>query len=294
MLDIGIPGGYFPLLLWKQRTGYTKDRGYAKEMDKTMVDEDYKALGNFFDDYTRGFISRATDSHPYVLKREHMLRVVENMVLLGKNLGLSGQEIKIAKAAALLHDIGRFSQYEIYGTFFDPSSKNHAGLGVKVIEEYNLLASLPGVEKTRIVTAIALHNVRYLPHGMDQDTLLLARLLRDADKLDILQVMTETYLDAGQEENGYITLNLRDDGRVSEDLMAGILKKELLDTRLVKSLNDLKLLQISWVFDLNFKETVKRLDELKFIPQIVSTMPNSKPLASLLDFVTDHMAKKTG
>jgi len=254
-----------------------------------MTHDDYGRIKIFFDGYTRDFISRAEDSHPYVLKREHTLRVVENMVFLGKSLGLSSQEMGIAKTAALLHDIGRFIQYERYATFSDPASENHAVLGVQVIQEQDLMASYPNIEKTRIIKAISMHNTRYLHRKMDTETLVLTRLLRDADKLDIFGVMTKKYLGTDPEENSYITLNLKDDGLISEDLMTDILKKESIDNRKVKSLNDLKLLHISWVFDLNFREAVKRVDELEFIPLIVSTMPDSKPLASLLDFVKTYM-----
>ncbi|MCK5836488.1 MAG: HD domain-containing protein [Desulfobacula sp.] len=259
-----------------------------------MTDDDYRIVKNFFDGYTRDFIARAEDSHPYVLKREHTLRVVENIVFLGKSLGLSSLEMGIAKTAALLHDIGRFIQYERYSTFSDPSSEDHAALGVQVIQEQDLMASCPPVEKARIIKAIALHNARNLPQGMDEDTLMLARLLRDADKLDIFGVMTQKYLGTDPEENGYITLNLKDDGLISEDLMTDILKKESIDNRKVSSLNDLKLLHISWVFDLNLREAVKRVDELEFIPLIISTMPDSQPLVSLLDFVKTYMKNNSG
>jgi len=226
------------------------------------------------------------------------------MVFLGKSLGLASQEMGIAKTAALLHDIGRFIQYERYSTFSDPSSENHAALGVQVIQEQDPVAAYPDIEKTRIIKAISLHNAHHLPRGMDNETLMLTRLLRDADKLDIFGVMTKKYLGTDQfgtdqlgtdqlgtdqEENSYITLNLKDDGQVSEDLMTDILKKESIDSRKIRSLNDLKLLHISWVFDLNFREAVKRVDELEFIPLIVSTMPDSKSLASLLDFVKTYM-----
>ncbi len=95
-----------------------------------MTDDDYKGLAEFFDDYTTGFITRAVNAHPHVSKKEHMTRGVENMVFLGEDLGLSRQQMRVAKAAVLLHDIGRFNQFETYGTFSDPVSKSHSVLGV--------------------------------------------------------------------------------------------------------------------------------------------------------------------
>ncbi len=257
-----------------------------------MTDKDYKALAVFFDDYTTGFITRAVNAHPHVTKKKHTVRVVENIVFLGKKLGLSPQQMLLAKAAALLHDIGRFRQFETYGTFLDAASKNHGALGVGVIREHGLLASWPMREKKQIVRSIVLHNAYHLPPGMDRDTLFLTRLLRDADKLDIFHVVTQNYLRLDPGENGYLTHNLPDDGLISKRLFDRILNEELIDSQQVHSVNDLKLLQISWVFDLNFKAAVERVNRCDFISLIISTLPNSERRTFLMAFMKAHVAKK--
>lgn len=259
-----------------------------------MTDADYKALTDFFDDYSSEFITRAANAHPHVTKKAHTARVVENMVFLGTSLQLSPQQMWVAKAAALLHDIGRFTQFETYGTFLDTASKNHGALGAGVIREHRLLASWPIPEKRQIIRSVALHNAYRLPREMDRDTLFLTRLLRDADKLDIFHVVIQKYLGADPLENGYLTHNLVDDGLVSKFLVGRILKKELIDNRQVRSVNDLKLLQISWVFDLNFKPAIRQVNDLGFIPLILSTLPDSDLLTALADFMKDYLAKKAG
>jgi len=257
-----------------------------------MTDKDYKALTDFFDDYTTGFITRAVNAHPYLTKKIHTLRVVENIVFLGEKLGLSPQRMRLAKAAALLHDIGRFRQFETHGTFSDHASKNHGALGVGVIRKHRLLASWPMREKKQIIRSIALHNAYHLPRKMDRDTLFLTRLLRDADKLDIFHVVTQNYLGADFGENGYLTHNLPDDGLISKCLVDRVLNGELIDSRQVCSVNDLKLLQISWVFDLNFRAAVERVNSCDFISLIISTMPDSERRTFLMAFMKVHMVKK--
>jgi hypothetical protein len=259
-----------------------------------MTDKDYKVLTVFFDDYTTGFINRAVNAHPHETKKTHTVRVVENIVFLGEKLGLSPQQMLLAKAAALLHDIGRFSQFETYGTFSDHASKNHGALGVGVIREHRLLASWPMGEKKQIIRSIALHNAYHLPPGMDRDTLFLTRLLRDADKLDIFHVVTQNYLGLYPGENGYLTHNLPDDGLISKRLMDRILNEELIDSQQVHSVNDLKLLQVSWVFDINFKAAVEWVNLCDFISLIISTMPDSEQRTFLMAFMKAHVAKKMG
>ncbi len=259
-----------------------------------MTDADYKELTDFFDDYSSQFINRAANAHPHVTKKAHTARVVENMVFLGEKLALSPERMRVAKVAALLHDIGRFRQFETYGTFLDSASKNHGTLGVGVIREQRLLASWPKPEKRQILRSVALHNSFHLPRGMDTDTLFLTRLLRDADKLDIFHVVIQKYLGVNPSENGYLTYNLVDDGLISKSLVDRILKKELIDNQQVRSVNDLKLFQISWLFDLNFKPAVRQVKDLDYISLILSTLPKSDLLTSVGDFMKDYLVKKTG
>jgi hypothetical protein len=257
-----------------------------------MTDADYKTLAVFFDRYTTDYIARSVNAHPHVTKKAHTLRVVENIVFLGEKLGFSSQRLRLAKVAALLHDIGRFHQFETYGTFSDHASQNHGALGVGVIRKHRLLASWSKGEKKQIVRSIALHNAYQLPPGMDRDTLCLTRLLRDADKLDIFHVVTQNYLGEGTGENGYLTHNLPDDGVISKPLVDRILNEELIDNHQVHSVNDLKLLQVSWVFDLNFKAAVERVNRCEFISLILSTLPNSERRNLLMAFMKTHMARK--
>jgi len=68
---------------------------------------------------------------------------------------------------------------------------NHAVLGAKTLLERNVLRDLPKRERSLIVRAVALHNVFILPVGLDDEILLHAKLIRDADKLDIWRVFIE-------------------------------------------------------------------------------------------------------
>lgn len=250
-----------------------------------MTPDTYHNLEQFFDRYTSAFIDQADDPHPFVLKRTHTRRVCGHVEGLAAAIGTAGPDILMSKAAALLHDIGRFPQYEQYGTFSDRISENHAAMGVRVINEQNVLASCTPRTRKRIITAVSLHNAFALPDRLDPDTLKLARLIRDADKIDILRVMTAVYRDGGHGENRYITWNLDDDGRISPPLVATILNRKLINSDQVKSLNDFKLLQVSWLFDLNFEPSLKIMADLGYIPQILSTLPPSDDLTRLKEFV---------
>ena len=76
------------------------------------------------------------------LKAEHTRRVCEAVKDIGSSLDLSKDDLCLAEATGLLHDIGRFAQYSRYRTFSDDRSENHALLGVKVIEANRFLEDL--------------------------------------------------------------------------------------------------------------------------------------------------------
>lgn len=67
------------------------------------------------------------------LKIDHIKRVAEISEMLAKYLKLNEEQIRLAKAIGIFHDIGRFKQVEMYNTFSDKDSVNHAKLGVKIL-----------------------------------------------------------------------------------------------------------------------------------------------------------------
>ena len=64
-------------------------------------------------------------------KQEHSLRVMRISEEIAKRLNWKKEEIEIATLIGLLHDIGRFEQYQEFKTFHDSRSVDHGDLGVK-------------------------------------------------------------------------------------------------------------------------------------------------------------------
>ena len=151
-----------------------------------------QSLKTWFRNYVHSCsLSVQEDQRNIAIKQEHTHQVCLNAVRIAEDLGLDQQETRLAEAIALFHDVGRFSQYQQYKTFDDSISVNHAVLGAKLLVEHNVLQDLPKHDQDIIVRSITLHNIFSLPNGLDEKSLLFARLIRDADKLDILRVVIE-------------------------------------------------------------------------------------------------------
>ncbi len=255
-----------------------------------MKKDQLEILKKQFYNYSAGFIANAENSDPFILKKEHTLRVCKEILLLGKELLLPEEDLVLAEAIALLHDIGRFVQLEKYGTFLDQISENHAKLGLTVIKEHGFLDCCEENEAYIIKEAVEFHNAAYLPSDRADRTLFFIRLIRDADKLDIWKVVTDHYAKPDSDSERIINLGLEDNGKVSDEAVEAVCQETFVKTFMIKNLNDLKLLQISWVFDLNFSQSVSRLKQKGYIDKIISTMPVLPGLEKAFVHVREYMA----
>ncbi len=251
-------------------------------------------LKDRFSAYADTFITESENAGPFVLKKEHTFRVCRNSREIAETIGLCGKDLLMAETAALFHDIGRFPQFLEYGTFVDAVSANHAALSCRVIDEKKFLDGWDPEEKKRIKDAVFYHNMYAPPAGIEEATLLLTELLRDADKLDILDVITRRYLSVDKEADNYIYLYLKDDGNVSTDILEDLFQRRAADGSNVQRLNDLKLLQASWIFDLNFDVSIQKTIANGYMEKIFSSMPESDELNHAKTIIDWYIAEKTG
>ena len=129
------------------------------------------------------------------LKKNHTLRVVENMNKLTKVLFLNEEQKGIAEVIALFHDAGRFPQFTKYGTFIDEESEDHALLSIAAIEAAAFFAEIDETSQHIIKTAILNHSKIQLPKLEEEQVQLFCQLIRDADKLDIWAMVTNQFRD---------------------------------------------------------------------------------------------------
>jgi hypothetical protein len=259
--------------------------------DLAMTAGDLARLYDWFEGYS-AFFCRQEKEGPFTLKREHTGRVCENIGMLSVALGLTAPEMRIAEAMALLHDVGRFRQYSLYGTFNDMMSTNHALLGLREMGASMILGDLPQKARRLIARSIAWHNAAALPENEAPDALRFMRMLRDADKLDIWKVLTDYYRQRHQNPSAAIELGLPDCPVCSPSVIAALMQHRFADIRHIKSLNDFKLLQISWVFDLNFRPSFQALSRRGYIEQIAATLPDLPEVQEGIRHVRHYMAQR--
>ncbi|MBW1741259.1 MAG: HD domain-containing protein [Deltaproteobacteria bacterium] len=226
------------------------------------------------------------------LKEEHTTRVCKEIVMLGKALRLSADDMLLAQTMALFHDIGRFQQYTTYGTFKDSISENHAKLGLKVLTKHKVLSVCSDVEQMLITKAIGYHNVRALPEDEDDRCLFFARLLRDADKLDIWRVVIDYYDHRDKTPNSTIELDLPNTSTYSPAILNALRQHRTADLKDMITLNDFKLLQISWIYDVNFNPTFRAVHERQYMEKIAATLPQTREISEVLAVVQAYLKEQ--
>lgn len=257
-----------------------------------MTQNDFNTLKESFSAYADAFIYESEDAGPFILKKEHTFRVCQNIRMIAESITLCSKDLLMAETAALFHDIGRFRQFKEYATFVDSMSENHALLSCQVIDGQRLLDGYGREEAKQIRDAVFYHNMYRPPAGLDEPTSCLTKILRDADKLDILDVVTRRYLSEENDHDSYVILYLADDGKISPGLLEDLFQRRVADGSKVKRLNDLKLLQISWIFDLNFDVSIQKTIEKGYMEKIFSTMPASDDLNHAKTFIDSYTAEK--
>ncbi|MEW6161968.1 MAG: HD domain-containing protein [Nitrospirota bacterium] len=255
-----------------------------------MTKDDLIFFKNWFSDYCKSFYSsNREDQRNIRLKEVHTFNVCENIIEIGRELSLSDSEMMLAETVALFHDIGRFPQYVKYKTFVDSISVNHSLLGAQTLLEEKTLQNLPEDEQELIIQAVRFHNAFSIPKIEKEDIVFFIKLIKDADKLDIWRVFIEYYESPEENRASAVGLGLPDTTDYSEEVLLNIFKKKMASLSKVKTLNDFKIMQLSWVYDLNFRTSFRLLMERNYIERIVSKLPKTEEIhrasAYLKEFV---------
>lgn len=258
-----------------------------------MKRDDLIFFKKWFSDFCRSFYSPdIKDQKNIYLKEHHSFNVCKNIVEIAKGLSLSNNQTILAETIALFHDIGRFPQYARYKTFRDSISVNHGLLGAQTLQGEKILQHLPENEKELIIQAVKFHNAFSIPKKQKHDTLLFLKLIRDADKLDIWRVFIEYYECPEEDRASAISPGLPDMPGYSEDVLSYLDKKQIVPHSKIKTLNDFKLLQLSWIYDLNFKPSLNLLLERDYIDRITAKLPQTEEIRKASLFLKEFAHKE--
>ena len=256
-----------------------------------MQDNYYIFLENWFHQYVQSFYSTDEQLQFHVrLKEGHTGRVVKYAGDIANWLGLSLQEVELAKIGALLHDVGRFTQYQTYRTFNDALSANHGELGLEVLEQSGILAlaGLGDKEQEIIKKTVLYHNRRFLPADIRVECSLFAKIIRDADKLDIFAMLVTD----NKENKIPRPPEVKNRVDYSPEIIEDIFKGNLVKHAAIKTVADLMLFRLSWLYDIYFAYSFSCIVKEQYVEQLLATLPENEDMQRiglcLKKYVKDH------
>ena len=205
------------------------------------------------------------------LKVAHTYRTADVAEQIAKSVITNEKDINLAWLIGLLHDIGRFEQLRIYDTFNDRISTDHADFGVKLLFEDRLIERFIDERKYDdiIYKAIKNHNKYSIEIGLNEEELLHAKIIRDADKTDIFEVHVKDI-----ESLEHI---LYDEEKVKKEFITPEVLEDFLqhksgDRKKVKNEIDHFVLEISLIYDYNFKKGLEIIKEKQYIERMLKVL----------------------
>jgi len=258
-----------------------------------MNQDDLSYFYSWFRDYVQSYYSK----DPYVQmnitsREEHTYRVCKNIVMIGRDLKLDEEQLRLGETMALFHDIGRFEQFKTYQTFSDRHSQNHAVLSVEILQQTNLFKRVTEEEKSIIYKAISYHNLYTLPAHETNRCLLYARLLRDADKLDIWPEILAYESNRHRHPNPAIEQDFVDTQDYSQGFIERILHSRCIDVVETKTYTDMKLCMLSWIFDINFLPTYHYIHHHRYVDRLISSLPQTADIERVQKHVHAYLENK--
>jgi HD superfamily phosphohydrolase YqeK len=206
-------------------------------MEVVMLEEEFDKYANKYDLTNNNLKS----------KYNHSYRVMKYMVDYATMLGFNEHDIEVAKIIGLLHDYGRFEQFTRYNSFIDKDTVDHADLSVEELFEKNEIVNYTDLkeEYDLIRFAIKNHNKLSIEETNDDRYIKFAKLIRDADKVDIMYVLTNEIIRKGTDEE------------ITKEVKDCIKEHKAVPRKIVNNENDRILVDFSFAFDLNYDVVLK-------------------------------------
>lgn len=245
---------------------------------------DYDKAKESFEKYINQF---DLEKEELKIKKYHSYAVAHLMEKLAKRIGLNSKEVELAKIIGLLHDIGRFPQFAKSNTLDDRKSKmNHAEIGCDYLFKENHIQDF--VEEREydsiIQESIQNHNKLKIEGRMKAKEYLFSRMIRDTDKIDIFRVLAVYYEHELEKED------------VTPKVLEEFKKQKLTSLKNSKTNSDATLNYLSYIYDINLKESYELLEETDnlglFIGSLKISKQSEKFAEEILKKVEDKLLKE--
>ena len=211
--------------------------------------------------------------NPKIMEKfHHTFRVIEYAKDIARSEGLSDADVLLAMKCALLHDVARFRQQKMYGTFEDAKSFDHGDEGARILSSNKFVNryTKDADEQRIIIKAARNHNKFKVEDGLTERELLFVNIVRDADKLDIM-------MEQGNTINGVFILNPL--------YIKPFKKKRLFSNKGVTGQYEVTMRTLAFIFDMHFKHTYEIIKESNIINNKVELLMSHSTSLGIFEYI---------
>lgn len=216
-----------------------------------------------------------------LMKYKHSIRVMDLCLYIADCIGYD--DLDMIAVVGLLHDYGRFYQWKTYNTFHDQDSIDHADYGVKLLfDDGDIKNFVDDRDKyDSIFNAIKYHNKYAIPDDLDSNSVILTKVVRDADKIDILHLASVR--DDVVSSNGFISASVRDE----------FYSHKLVSRANMKCPADYVICTLSFIFDINYSCSLDYLSKENILEKYYDSLDNKELFTEYFDYVKEFISRSS-
>ncbi len=262
-----------------------------------MRESDIVNIDRFLEVYLQQFIRRTEGQYDVEanlrMKYSHTLAVHALVRKLARGLHLDDQTTLQVRAAALLHDLGRFPQIVEHQTYEDVRSIDHAHVGVKILQQKRVIAHLGTQASEAIESAVRHHNQLALAPELGGQSRIVAEVLRDADKIDIIRIAIEFHASEveGRKRGWFSEMSFSP--TYSHIAAAALLAGKPVPIAELSTVYDEFLLYMSWVNDFHFDFSVRYIAELGHLKYMVHALPDDAFRGRIAEYISQRIEERS-
>lgn len=110
--------------------------------------------------------------------------------------------------------------------------------------------------------------------------------------MDILYIITNYHKNRVYQLNRALDLGLLDKPGFSEEAVRDILDYKMVKIRDLKNLNDLKLMYLSWIYDINFPLTISLIVRRRYLDGLIHSLPESRIRNEIDSHIRHYLEEK--
>jgi hypothetical protein len=163
---------------------------------------------------------------------------------------------------------------------------------VKTLVRENVLQALPDNEQKLILNTVKFHNAYAIPSTQSEEEKFFLKMIRDADKIDIFRVFIEYYESPKSERASATAFGVPDTPEYSKKMLSCISQKKIASYSGIKTENDFKLMQLSWIYDLHFDVSIQLIQNKNYINNLIHKLPQTDEIKSAAAILKEYIKER--